>query len=89
MTSTRAPGWRYHPTEPARIFQTEAELDALSPLWRDRPWATDETPPSADEMAPAPVAELTPVVSPTAAVIPPASAPPRRKNKLVATDTVN
>ena len=90
MTSTRAPAWRYHPTEGGRIFQTEAELDALRPPWRDRPWAPDETSAlvtdeAASETRPAVAPEVTSLgVAPVAA-----PAPPRRKNTFATTKTVS
>ena len=31
------PTWRYHPSQPAKIFNSEAELEAAGPGWVDNP----------------------------------------------------
>ena len=88
MTSTRVPAWRYHPTEPARLFHTEAELDALGPEWRDRPWAPGEALDASKES----VAGREPAAAPADVppVVPePAPGPPRRKNTFATTKTVS
>lgn len=84
--STRAPAWRYHATHGGRIFQTEAELDALPPDWHDHPnkcqpakiaRVTDEVPVAPDEPA-----IVDPAPSPAVEAEPSSPAPPRRKNRL-------
>lgn len=46
------PGWRYHPTEKARIVQNEAEAAELGPGWSDTPGGSATVEPE-----PAPVPE--------------------------------
>ena len=88
MTSTRVPAWRYHPIEGGRIFQTEAELDALGSEWRDRPWAPGEAPEASEEGALGGEPAARPADIPPEGPVP-APAPPRRKNTFATTKTVS
>ena len=38
----RYPGWRYHPTEDAKIIHSEEEDKALHKDWRDEPYSDEE-----------------------------------------------
>ena len=88
MTLTRVPAWRYHATHGGRIFQTDAELDALPPDWHDHPDKCRpreslpvEATASGDAAAPADGAVAAPEPSPSVEAAPPSPAPPRRKNR--------
>lgn len=57
MAETTFPRIYYHPTEPSRIFESQAELDAAGPGWVQTPTeaadaaasATPPAPPTEDE----------------------------------------
>lgn len=90
--TTRAPAWRYHAIHGGRIFQTDADLDALGPDWHDHPDKCGPYVLTAATGAPAPDpregAWTTPGPSPPVEAEPSSPAPPRRKNRLSRSDEV-